>query len=112
MLEKMQMRWMLKKRTLRRTIPTSEGDADPQRRRPQRKKNGSGLAGRVLSALMISAGPIAEAAQASWTNAVRHSRVGLAEICCTADSQLAGKVISKGGTADRYSYWNGYDLTI
>ena len=88
-----------------------EGDADPQRCRPQRKKNGSGLAGRILSTLMISAGAIADAAQISWTNAVRHSRVDLAEICCTADSQLAGEVISKGGTADRYSHWNGYDLT-
>ena len=61
---------------------------------------------------MISAGAIADAAQVSWTNAVRHSRVDLAEVCCTADSQLAGEVISKGGAADRYSYWNGYDLTI
>ena len=91
--------------------PDLEGDTDPQRRRPQRKKNGSGLAGRILSALMISAGVIADAAQVSWTNAVRHSRVDLADVCCTADSQLAGEVISKGGTADRYSYWNGFDLT-
>ena len=88
-----------------------EDDADPQRRRPQRKKSGSGLAGRVLCTLMISAGAIADAAQVSWTNAVRYSRAGLAEACCTPDSQLAGEVISKGGTADRYSYWNGYDLT-
>ena len=31
--------------------------------RPQRKKNGSGLAGRILSALTIFAGAIADAAQ-------------------------------------------------
>ena len=51
----------------------------------------------VLSALMLSAGTIADAAQQSWTNAVRHGRVDLAEVCCTTDSQLAGEVIIKVG---------------
>ena len=65
-----------------------EDDANPQRHRLRRKKSGSGLAGRILSALMISAGAIADAAQVSWTNAVRYSRTDLAEVCCTPDSQL------------------------
>ena len=78
-----------------------EGGADTQERPPRRKKNGSGLAGRILSALMLSAGTIADAAQLSWTNAVRHGRVDLAEVCCTMDSQLAGEAIIKGGTAHR-----------
>ena len=109
--KKMQMHRMLKKRTLRRTIPTSKATLIRKGVARSGRQNGSGLADRVLSALLISAGAIADAAQVSWTNAVRHSRVDLAEICCTADSQLAGEVISKGGTADRYSHWNGYDLT-
>ena len=88
-----------------------ESGANTQECSPRRKKNGSGLAGRILSALMISASTIADAAQQSWTNAVRRGRVDLAEVCCTADSQLAGEVIIKGGTAHRYSHWNGYDLT-
>ena len=88
-----------------------DDDTEPQKRRRQPRKKGSGLAGRTLSALMMAAGTLANAAQVSWTNAVRYNRTDLAEICCTPDSQLAGEVISKGGTADRYSYWNGYDLT-
>ena len=57
-----------------------ESGADTQERPPRRKKNGSGLAGRILSALMLSAGAIADAAQQSSTNAVRHGRVDLAEV--------------------------------
>ena len=106
----MQMRWMTKKKTWQPTTPTWK-NANPQRHRLRRKKSGSGLAGRVLGALMISAGAIADAAQVSWANAVRYSRTDLAEVCCTPDSQLAGEVISKGGTADRYYNWNVYDLT-
>ena len=48
---------------------------------------------------MLSAGTIADAVQLSLTNAVRHGRVDLAAVCCTADSQLAGEVIIKAGTA-------------
>ena len=47
----------------------------------------------------------------TWTSAVRYNRVDFAEICCTADNQLAGEIITRGGTADRYSHWNGFDLT-
>ena len=54
------------------------------------QKNGAGLAGKII---------------------FRLSRLDLAEICCTVDSQLTGEVLSKGGTADRYSLWNRFDLT-
>ena len=74
-------------------------------------KKGSGLAGKVISALMMSANAIVGAAHQTWTNAIRHNRVDFAEVCCTADSQLSGEVISRGGSADRYSNWNGFDLT-
>ena len=74
-------------------------------------KQTSYQASRLHSALMLSSGTIADAAQQSWANAVSHGRVDLAEVCCTADSQLAGEVIIKGGAAHRYSHWNGYGLT-
>ena len=76
-----------------------------------RRKKGSGLAGKVISALMMSANALAGAAHQTWTNAIRHNRVDFAEVCCTADSQLSGEAISRGGSADRYSNWNGFDLT-
>ena len=76
-----------------------------------RRKKGSGLAGRIISALMMSANALAGAAHQTWTQTVRHNRLDFAEICCTADSQLSGEVISRGGTADRYSHWNGFYLT-
>ena len=76
-----------------------------------RRKNGSGLAGKVLSALMMSAQALAGAAHESWTKTVRYNRLDFAEVCCTADSQLSGEVLSRGGTAQRYSHWNGFDLT-
>ena len=69
-----------------------------------RQKKGSGLAGKIISALMMSANVLAGAAHQTWTQTVRHNRLDFAEICCTADSQLAGEVLSKGGTADRYSH--------
>ena len=58
----------------------------------RRTKSGSGLAGRIISAPMLSVSPIAGTANQSWTEAVRYSRVDLAEVCCTADTQLAGEV--------------------
>ena len=60
---------------------------------------------------MVSANALAGAAHQTWTQAVRYNRLDFAEVCCTADSQLAGEVISRGGSADRYSHWNGFDLT-
>ena len=106
------MRRMLTKTRTRWTIPTVK--ATPICKsvaRAGRRMDPDWLAGWLLSALMLAAGTIADAAQLSWTSAVRHGRVDLAEVCCTADSQLAGEVIIKGGTAHRYSHWNGYDLT-
>ena len=76
-----------------------------------RSKSGSGIAGRIISTLRMSANAIAGAANHTWTEAVRHNRVDFAEVCCTADSQLAGEVIAEGGAAERYSHWNGFDLT-
>ena len=87
----------------------SEGETLPSER--YRRKNGSGLAGKVLSALMLSAQALAGAAHESWTKTVRYNRLDFAEVCCTADSQLSGEVLSRGGTAQRYSHWNGFDLT-
>ena len=87
----------------------SEGETLPSER--YRRKNGSGLAGKVLSALMMSAQALAGAAHESWTKTVRYNRLDFAEVCCTADSQLSGEVLSRGGTAQRYSHWNGLDLT-
>ena len=60
---------------------------------------------------MVSANALAGAAHQTWTQAVRYNRLDFAEVCCTADSQLAGEVIARGGSADRYSHWNGFDLT-
>ena len=62
-----------------------------------RRKNGSGLAGKVISALMMSAQALAGAAHESWTRTVRYNRLDFAEVCCTADSQLSGEVLSRGG---------------
>ena len=47
---------------------------------PRPTKSGSGLAGKILSTLMISASAIADAAQQCWTNVVRHAQVDLAEV--------------------------------
>ena len=60
---------------------------------------------------MMSANALAGAAHQTWTKTIRHNRLDFAEVCCTADSQLSGEVISRGGSADRYSNWNGFDLT-
>ena len=76
-----------------------------------RRKKGSGLAGKIISSLMISANALASAAHQTWTQTVRYNRLDFAEVCCTADSQLSGEVLSCGGSAHRYSHWNGFDLT-
>ena len=60
---------------------------------------------------MMSAQALAGAAHDSWTKTVRYNRLDFAEVCCTADSLLSGEVLSRGGTAQRYSHWNGFDLT-
>ena len=50
-----------------------------------RRKNGSGLAGKIISALVMSANALAGAARESWTKTVRYNRLDFAEVCCTAD---------------------------
>ena len=81
-------------------------------RKPYRRtKSGSGVAGKVISAVWLSASSLAGAAHHTWTSVVRYNRVDFAEVCCTADSQLSGEIITKGGAAGRYSHWNGFDLT-
>ena len=86
-------------------------DAEPQPGQHRRKKSGSSVAGKVISALLMSASSLAGAAHRTWTSAIRYNRVDFAEISCAADSQQAGEIITRGGTADRYSHWNGFDLT-
>jgi len=42
--------------------------------------------------------------------AVKFGRLDLAEVCCSSDSKLTQQVLALGGTAERYSDWNGYNL--
>ena len=62
-------------------------------------------------ALLAAASCLDMAVAQPWHNATTYGRLDLAEVCCTADSELSHKVISAGGTAERYSHWNGYDLS-
>ena len=94
------------------SFPESDGmEDDAEEPRYSRSKNGSGIARRIISALMLSAISLAGAANQTWTDAVRYNRPDFAEISCTADSQLAGEIVTKGGRAGRYLHWNGFELT-
>ena len=44
------------------------------------------------------------------SSASTFGRLDLAEVCCSADSRLTDCVRKLGGTAERFSEWNGYNL--
>ena len=56
-----------------------------------RECRGGSLAGKVLTALMVAAATVDTEAIRSWNRVVRHKRPDLAEVCCTADSQLSSR---------------------
>ena len=65
----------------------------------------------TLNELMTSARVLDRSVEQALSAAVMHDRLHLAEVCCTSDSRLTNEVRSRGGRAERYSSWNGFDLT-
>ena len=59
---------------------TDDGlDDDAEEPPHSRSKNGYGIAGRIISALILSANSLAGAANQTWTDAVRYNRVDFAK---------------------------------
>ena len=65
----------------------------------------------VLKELTAAARTLDDRATDAWVAAKSTGRLDLAELCCTADSMLVDEMRRLGGTAERYSFWNGYDLS-
>ena len=64
-----------------------------------------------MSTLMGAAVTLDQEAAKALVAAARHGLTDLVEVCCACDSALAGQVLRSGGSTERYSHWNGYDLT-
>eukprot|EP00972_Heterocapsa_arctica_P079984 11786580-Heterocapsa_arctica.AAC.1 len=47
----------------------------------------------------------------AWAATVNFDRLGLSEIGCASDNLTIEEMQKLGGRAERYSFWNGYDLT-
>ena len=65
----------------------------------------------MWAALLAAACAVEAQPQMALTAALRAQRGDLAEVCCTSDSILTESVRQHGGIADRFSHWNGYDLS-
>ena len=69
------------------------------------------IAKELSKSFILSAVSLDDAVIDPWMQATRCGRVDFAEVCCTSDSLLSGRVTSIGGRAAQYSHWNGIDLT-
>ena len=64
-----------------------------------------------MALLAVAAAACDNAPLEAWRKATSYGKLDLAEVCCAADSVLTEEVQKAGGRANRYSDWNGYDLT-
>ena len=68
------------------------------------------LAGRALAVLISATCFFENELHRDFYSLASQGRLDLAEICCTPDSPLSACVNSSGGSAERFSFWNGFDL--
>ena len=71
----------------------------------------TGVKSTVVKSLMVAATFFNSLPGDSFMAAADYGRIDLAEVCCVSDSRLTSTVLRKGGTAKRYSNWNGFDFT-
>ena len=69
-----------------------------------------GVSGGLAQRLCKAAAELDTAAATVWEEALDYERVDLAEVCCPPDSVLTSTMLEVGGSARRYSWWNGFDL--
>ena len=79
----------------------SDPDEPPVRRLP----------GRVFTMLCAAAVAFEMAILEPFQALANFGRLDLTEICCTRESKLTDMVNAGGGTAERFSKWNGFDLS-
>ena len=77
----------------------SDPDEPPVRRLP----------GRVFTMLCAAAVAFETAIIEPFQALANFGRLDLAEIYCARESKLTDMVIADGGTAERFSMWNGLD---
>ena len=74
-------------------------------------RRGNELHGKVIKFLTASAAALAAATPDDWQQATYWNRLDLAEVCCAPDSRLTEEIRNKGGTAERFAEWNGFNLS-
>ncbi len=79
----------------------SDPDEPPVRRLP----------GRVFTMLCAATVAFETAILEPFQGLVNFGRLDLAEVCCTRVSKLTAMVNASGGKAERFSMWNGFDLS-
>ena len=72
---------------------------------------GPKIESQILKELTAAARTLDDRATDAWVAATSTGRLDLAELCCTGDSLLVDEMSRLRGTAERYSFWNGYDLS-
>ena len=70
------------------------------------------LGGKLLAFMALAFATVEAEVVNSFHGLAQAHRLDLAEVCCTKDSPLATAVERAGGSATRYSVWNGFDLSL
>ena len=65
---------------------------------------------KVLSVLTAAALSLGTSARHAAEGLIKHHRMDLFEVCCPHDSGLSRAVAAEGGVAQRFSFWNGFDV--
>ncbi len=69
------------------------------------------LTSKVFGALCVAAVTLEAAITEPFRALASIGKLDLAEVCCTRESRLTQLVQEAGGKAERYSIWNGFDLS-